>query len=156
MQRTLHLPLRVGIAPVKFVAKLAAEESGPGGVRRVAAEAVRASSSRFPSERLPGVGPHTLAVLGELGIATVGELAVARREAIEERLGNHGLALRAWREGRGRRACGPRPTPAASARRPPSRPASAISPSSRRSSASWREGSPPPSPASASAPAGSS
>ena len=109
VQGAFHLPLRVGIAPVKFVAKLAAEESGPGGVRRVAAEAVRAFLEPLPVQRLPGVGPHTLAVLGELGIATVGELAVARREAIEERLGNHGLALRAAAAGQGEARLRPAP-----------------------------------------------
>jgi DNA polymerase-4 len=109
VQDTLRLPLRVGIAPVKFVAKLAAEEAGPGGVRRVGPEDLRAFLEPLPVERLPGVGPHTLAALGELGIATVGELAAARREAVEERLGNHGLALRAAAGGQGEARLRPAP-----------------------------------------------
>jgi DNA polymerase-4 len=52
-------------------------------------------------ERLPGVGPHTSAALRELGIATVGDLARHRRRPIEERLGNHGVALLAAAQGHG-------------------------------------------------------
>jgi nucleotidyltransferase/DNA polymerase involved in DNA repair len=109
VQRTLHLPLRVGIAPVKFAAKLAAEESGPGGIRRVAAEGLRAFLAPLPVQRLPGVGPHTLAAFRELGIASVGELAAARREAVEERLGNHGLALQGLARGQGEARLRPAP-----------------------------------------------
>ena len=109
VQRTLHLPLRVGIAPVKFAAKLAAEESGATGIRRVAAEELRAFLAPLPVQRLPGVGPHTLAAFRELGIESVGDLAAARREAVEERLGNHGLALQGLARGQGEARLRPAP-----------------------------------------------
>jgi nucleotidyltransferase/DNA polymerase involved in DNA repair len=109
VQRALRLPLRVGIGPVKFVAKLAAEEAGPGGVRRVAAEELRAFLAPLPVQRLPGVGPHTLAALRELGLDSVGALAAAPRAAVEERLGNHGLAL--WTAARGQGEARLRPAP---------------------------------------------
>jgi len=109
VQRALRLPLRVGIGPVKFVAKLAAEEAGAGGVRRVPAEELRAFLAPLPVQRLPGVGPHTLAVLRELGITSVGALAAAPRAAVEERLGNHGLAL--WTAARGQGEARLRPAP---------------------------------------------
>jgi DNA polymerase-4 len=96
-----RLPLRVGIAPVKFVAKLAAEEAGPEGIRRVTLESLRSFLEPLPVGRLPGVGPRTALVLGELGIATAGDLAAAGRRRIEERLGNHGLALLAAAQGQG-------------------------------------------------------
>jgi DNA polymerase-4 len=101
VREALRLPLRVGIAPVKFAAKLAAEEAGPEGVRRVSLANLRRFLEPLPVGRLPGVGPHTIAALRELGIATAGELAAAPRRAVEERLGNHGLALLAAARGEG-------------------------------------------------------
>lgn len=105
LQREVHealrLPLRVGIAPVKFVAKLAAEEGGPDGVRRVAHDQLRAFLAPLPVARLPGVGPRTLEALRALGIETAGDLAAAPRRTVEERLGNHGLLLLAAAQGHG-------------------------------------------------------
>jgi nucleotidyltransferase/DNA polymerase involved in DNA repair len=97
----LGLPLRVGIAPVKFVAKLAAEDAGPEGVRSIPLAEVRAFLQPLPVERLPGVGRHTFETLRELGIASVGDLAKLSRRVVEERLGNHGLTLLAAAQGQG-------------------------------------------------------
>jgi DNA polymerase-4 len=109
VREALRLPLRVGIAPVKFVAKLAAEEAGPTGVRRVGPDEIRAFLRPLPVERLPGVGPHTLAAFRELGVATAGELAAVPRATIEERLGNHGLALLSAAQGHGEARLRPAP-----------------------------------------------
>jgi DNA polymerase-4 len=49
---------------------------------------------------LPGVGPKTEAKLAELGARTAGELAKLERGWLEERLGNHGLAIHAYALGR--------------------------------------------------------
>lgn len=109
VREVLRLPLRVGIASLKFVARLAAEESGPGGVRCVALDGVRAFLDPLPVERLPGVGPHTLAALRELGITTIGALARAEAVRVEEHLGNHGRALRAAALGQGESRLRPGP-----------------------------------------------
>lgn len=105
----LRLPLCVGIAPVKFVARLAAEEAGEGGVRRVPAGGLRDFLDPLPVERLPGVGRHTLAALHELGVASVGDLARADPRRVDERLGNHGRALRAAALGQGESRLRPAP-----------------------------------------------
>jgi nucleotidyltransferase/DNA polymerase involved in DNA repair len=109
VREALRLPLRVGIAPVKFVAKLAAEEAGASGVRRVEPDEIRAFLRPLPVGRLPGVGPHTLAAFRELGVATAGELAAVPRATIEERLGNHGLALLSAAQGHGEARLRPAP-----------------------------------------------
>lgn len=105
----LRLPLRVGIAPVKFVAKLAAEEADASGVRRVGADEIRAFLRPLPVGRLPGVGPHTLAAFRDLGVVTAGDLAAASRSAVEDRLGNHGLALLGAAQGHGEARLRPAP-----------------------------------------------
>jgi DNA polymerase-4 len=89
----LRLPLRVGAAPVKFLAQLAAEDAGVDGFRIVDAAELRRFLDPLPVSRLPGVGPNTAARLAELGITTAGELVAAGREPIERALGNHGLAV---------------------------------------------------------------
>lgn len=96
----LALPLRVGIAPVKFVARLAAEEAGPEGLRRVGQGEVARFLAPLPVERLPGVGPRTVARLHELGIRTAGELAALEPRVVEEALGNHGLVILDYARGR--------------------------------------------------------
>jgi len=89
----LSLPLRVGVSSVKFLAKLAAETIETQGVFEVAPAEVRAFLEPLPVARLPGVGPKTEASLAELGVRTAGELARQNRGWLEERFGNHGLAI---------------------------------------------------------------
>jgi DNA polymerase-4 len=96
----LGLPLRVGIAPVKFLARLAAEEAGPEGMRGVPPEEVGRFLHPLPVERLPGVGPRTAQRLAELGARTAGEVLRLGKERLEAELGNHGLAILAYAEGR--------------------------------------------------------
>lgn len=97
----LALELRVGIAPVKFLAKLAAEEAGQGGLLQILAGAEAAFLEQLPVERLPGVGPKTRKSLAEaLGIATVGQLLDAAPPRLEEVLGNHGLRILEYAHGR--------------------------------------------------------
>ena len=101
VRASLRLPLRVGIAPVKFVARLAAEEAGASGVRRVDVAEVREFLAPLPLRRLPGVGPNTVATLVGLGLETVGDLTGLAPARIEEALGNHGLAILAAARGQG-------------------------------------------------------
>ena len=97
----LGLPLRVGIAAVRFVARLAAEEAGAEGVLRVPAGTERRFLAPLPVGRLPGVGPQTAERLGRLGARTVGQLAELDPARVQELLGNHGLALHRMARGQG-------------------------------------------------------
>lgn len=101
VRTALRLPLRVGIAPVKFVARLAAEESGAEGIRRVEAHEIRSFLGPLEVGRLPGVGERTAAALAELGARTVAALAALPEARVEERLGNHGLTILAAARGQG-------------------------------------------------------
>lgn len=97
----LRLPLRVGIAPARFLAQLAAEEAGPEGVLEVTAGEVAAFLGPLPVSRLPGVGPNTAARLAALGARRVAELASLEVAVVEEALGNHGLTILEYARGRG-------------------------------------------------------
>jgi DNA polymerase-4 len=95
----LALPLRVGVAPVRFVAKLAAEEAGGEGVLSVRPDELRRFLDPLAVGKLPGVGPRTQESLAELGASTVADVLKLGREKLEERLGNHGRAIFAFAQG---------------------------------------------------------
>lgn len=89
----LGLPLRVGIATGKFLARLAAEEAGEGGVRRIPAGSEAAFLAPLPVTRLEGVGRKTAAGLAELGAERIGDVVALGRERLEEAFGSHGLRI---------------------------------------------------------------
>ncbi len=100
VKQTLGLPLRVGIAASKALARLAAEEAAPGRSRRVEPGEETEFLSPLPVDRLPGVGPRTLETLLRLGASTVGDLLRVDPARIERELGNHGLRILALASGR--------------------------------------------------------
>ena len=89
----LDLPLRIGVATVRFLARLAAAEAGEGGITRIPSGGELAFLQPMSVERLPGVGPKTAGRLRQLGAATVGDLQLLDRSALEAALGNHGLRI---------------------------------------------------------------
>lgn len=83
----------VGVAPVKFVAKIASDLEKPDGLVVVEEGRVREFLAVLPLGRLWGVGPKTLAVLESLGLATIGDLAQVDERVLARRFGEHGAAL---------------------------------------------------------------
>jgi DNA polymerase-4 len=86
----LSLIASVGVAPTKFVAKIASDLGKPDGLVTVAPDGIRAFLDPLPVARLWGVGKVTEAQLARLGLDTVG--AVARRgvAALQPTLGADG------------------------------------------------------------------
>ena len=70
------LPITVGVARTKFLAKVASGVAKPDGLLEVPPDRELAFLHPLPVERLWGVGPATAAKLHDRGIATVGEVAV--------------------------------------------------------------------------------
>lgn len=99
-QSEMGLPLQLGIAPSKLLARLAAEEAGRGGVKLLEPDAVADFLDPLPITRLPRVGDKTARRLEELGAVTVGEFVGLGTQAVEELLGNHGLAIFEMARGR--------------------------------------------------------
>lgn len=83
----LGLPCSVGIAPTKFVAKLASEEAKPDGIRHVTAAGQLRFLHALPIDHLWGVGPATLAGLARFGVSTVGELSEIPEGSLSSALG---------------------------------------------------------------------
>ncbi len=107
----LGLPLRLGVGPVRFLAKLAAERSGPEGVLAVRPGEVRRFLDPLPVECLPGVGPRTRETLLGLGVASVADLVALGQARLEEALGNHGRAILALAQGADESRLRPAPHP---------------------------------------------
>ncbi len=103
----LELTCSVGIAPVKFVAKIASDLCKPDGLREVRADEVVAFLAPLPIERLFGVGPKAAARLRAIGLRTLGQLAVYPDDALRSRLGDEGPALQALARGIDARAVVP-------------------------------------------------
>ena len=74
VEREVGVTCSVGVAPSKFVAKLASDLCKPDGMLVVPHEGVGAFLGPLPVERLWGVGDKTGELLGRLGIRTVREL----------------------------------------------------------------------------------
>src|SRR5258706_8497199 len=84
------LTASVGIAPNKFLAKLASDLRKPDGFVVVAEGDVDAFLLPLPVERLWGVGPKTAARLHELGFRTVADLRAWPEDRLAARSGEPG------------------------------------------------------------------
>ena len=75
VRERVGLPITIGIARTKFLAKVASGVAKPDGLLVVPPERELAFLHPLPIERLWGVGSVTASKLREVGIATVGEVA---------------------------------------------------------------------------------
>jgi DNA polymerase-4 len=73
--RRVGLPITVGVARTKFLAKVASGVAKPDGLLYVAPDRELEFLHPLPVERLWGVGPKTAAKLHDRGLNTVGEVA---------------------------------------------------------------------------------
>jgi DNA polymerase-4 len=81
------LPITVGVARTKFLAKLASGVAKPDGLLVVPPDGELAFLHPLPVERLWGVGPVTAGKLRDRGITTVGEVAQLAEAALVSMLG---------------------------------------------------------------------
>lgn len=89
----LNLPASVGIAPVKFVAKIASDLDKPNGFVVVDRKDLQAFLDVLPVERLWGVGSVGLKKLQKLGLTKVQRIRELGPETCRHLLGNWGEHL---------------------------------------------------------------
>jgi DNA polymerase IV len=87
VRERVGLPITVGVARTKFLAKVASGVAKPDGLLVVPPDAELAFLHPLPVERLWGVGRVTAAKLHGRGIATVGEVAGLDEAALVSMLG---------------------------------------------------------------------
>jgi len=88
-----QLTASAGIAPNKFVAKIASDMQKPDGLVEVLPEDVLSFLHPLPVTRLWGVGRVTAQSLHNLGIRTIGDLTRFSQEFLVTRFGAHGEHL---------------------------------------------------------------
>ena len=116
IRERVGLPITVGVASTKFLAKVASGVAKPDGLLVVPPGGELGFLHPLPVERLWGVGPVTARKLQEKGLATVGQVARLAEAALVSMLGQaagrhlHALAHnrdpRRVRGGRRRRSIG--------------------------------------------------
>lgn len=93
IREELQLTASAGVAPNKFLAKIASDWRKPDGLFVIQPEEVADFLTPLPVARIPGVGKVTEKRLETFGIKTVGDLRVVERNALEDRFGRYGLRL---------------------------------------------------------------
>ena len=88
-----QLTASAGVAPNKFLAKIASDWNKPDGVCVIRPHQVHAFLSPLPVGRLPGVGKVMEGRLAALGIATVTDLRTFALANLEQRFGRWGRRL---------------------------------------------------------------
>jgi len=88
-----HLTASAGVAPNKFVAKIASDWRKPDGLFVVRPHQVESFLAPLPVGRLPGVGKVSEQRLAELGIATVADLRTLGLAVLEQHFGRWGRRL---------------------------------------------------------------
>jgi len=89
----LNLTASAGVAPNKFLSKLASDWRKPDGLFVIKPDDVDAFLLPLPVGRLPGVGKVTGEKLGKLGVQTVADLRKLALPALEQDFGRYGLRL---------------------------------------------------------------
>ena len=88
-----QLTASAGVAPNKFLAKIASDFRKPDGLFVVRPREVLDFLSPLPVERLPGVGKVMHGKLAELNIATIADLRSFDASTLERRFGRYGKRL---------------------------------------------------------------
>lgn len=89
----LNLTASAGVAPNKFLAKIASDWKKPDGLFVIQPHQVQGFLLPLPVGRIPGVGQVTESRMHAAGIATVGDLYALGLSTLELHFGSYGLRL---------------------------------------------------------------
>ncbi len=93
IQETMNLTCSVGIAPNKFLAKIASDLDKPDGLTIIMPEMVAEFIDNLSIQKVPGVGQKTNSLLALLGVKTLGDVKKFPEKMILDRLGKYGKRL---------------------------------------------------------------
>lgn len=93
IREELNLTASAGVAPNKFLAKIASDWRKPDGLFVIQSHEVRAFLMPLPVGRIPGVGKVTEARMIKLGIRTVGDIHNMDSLTLEAQFGRWGERL---------------------------------------------------------------
>ena len=87
------LTVSAGVAPSKFVAKIASDLEKPDGLTVVPPDGVRNFLDPLPIKKMWGVGKVTQEALARLNIGTFQDLSAVPLKILEKKFGKHGLKM---------------------------------------------------------------
>ncbi|MEO7802979.1 MAG: DNA polymerase IV [Actinomycetota bacterium] len=99
VMRRCGLPISVGVAPNKFLAKLASRKAKPYGVVVVEESGVLDFLHPLSVGELWGVGEQTVTILKRLGLKTIGDVAQVPSATLQRALGSLGSHIAALAHG---------------------------------------------------------
>ena len=89
----IGLTVSAGVAPSKFVAKIASDMDKPDGLTVVPPDKVRAFLDPLPIKKMWGVGKVTQKALAQLNIYTFRDLRLSSRDVLERKFGKQGAKM---------------------------------------------------------------
>jgi DNA polymerase-4 len=93
VRKGVGLSASLGVATNKLVAKVASDRDKPGGLTVVPPGAEASFLAPLPVRALWGIGPVTAQKLAEMGVSTVGELALVDEQELLTRFGTQGATM---------------------------------------------------------------
>lgn len=93
IREELNLTASAGVAPNKFLSKIASDWRKPDGLFVIQPHEVEAFLTPLPVGRIPGVGKVTEARLEAAGIRTVGDIRARTLQQLNEQFGSWGIGL---------------------------------------------------------------
>jgi len=93
IQKNLGITCSVGVAPGKFLAKVASDMDKPDGLTIIRPQDVEQFIRKLPVQKVPGVGKKTYLHLEPMGIKTLGDVKKFPEKMLLDRLGKFGHRL---------------------------------------------------------------
>ena len=93
IREELNLTASAGVAPNKFLAKIASDWKKPNGLFVIQPHEIQSFLLPLPIGRIPGVGQVTERRMKGIGIATVGDLYALTMPTLEQHFGRYGHRL---------------------------------------------------------------
>ena len=93
IKKRLQLTCSVGVAPGKFLAKVASDMKKPDGLMIIRPEEVQSFIETLPIQKVPGVGKKSFPQLEAMGITTLGDIKKLPEQVLLGRLGKFGQRL---------------------------------------------------------------
>ncbi len=89
----LNLTASAGVAPCKFIAKVASDENKPNGICVIKPEQVLDFVATLDLKKIPGVGPKTLDKLHQHGLYTGADVRQCSKDELAQWFGKFGASL---------------------------------------------------------------
>ena len=93
MVEKMGLTCSLGVAPLKFLAKIASDMNKPNGITLIHKQDTQAFIHRLAIHKVPGVGKNAMAKMKLLGIETLGDVHRFKPELLVGKFGKFGLRL---------------------------------------------------------------